>query len=230
MKRIFLLFSILAVFGSGIILAQQSGYNYTFLDLMDYVTRHNQIMTYHEPYLDIAGDPYLNNDFIEGKIITNDNVVLKGQLRYNIYADEMEFIVKENVYWIDNQDRIESIQYGDHTFMYYLKGEDKFDRGDYYEVLEDGPTKLLLRRKVVLLDAVPAKPYQDPKPPRFEPSRDTYFLMRFQGKPEKVTSKKELLQLMVDKEPEINSFIKKNKISANNLEDLKKVVAYYNGL
>mgnify|MGYP001362122166 FL=1 len=222
MKRFTLFLLIAFCFNIVLLKAQQPGYNYTFLDLMDYVTRHNKIMTFR--------DPYLNNEFIEGQILTKDNVILKGRLRYNMYADEMEFIVKDNVYWIDNQDRIETIKYADHSFIYYLKGEDKFDKGDYYEVMVDGPAKLLLRRRVILLDAVPAKPYQDPKPPRFENQRDAFYLMRFQGEPEKISSKKELLKLMSDKQNDIKSFIKKNKISTNKLDDLIQVVSYYNGL
>jgi len=229
MKRSLVVFAgiFLGTFG---LMAQQPGYNYTFIDLMDYVNRHNKIMTFQEPYRDIEGNPFLNDEFLEGEVYTKNKEVLKGLLRYNIYADEMEFLAKDNVYWIDNQENIETIKYGDHLFIYHPKPGDKFDKGDYFEIVEDGPTKLLLKRKVVLMDAVPAKPYQDPKPPRFDKSRDTYYMMQFQGAPEKVTSKSDILKFMADRETEINSFLKKNKISANNLNDLKKVVAYYNGL
>ena len=230
MKRTILYLGMVLFLSGGALFAQQPGYNYTFIDLMDYVNRHSKIMTFHEPYSEIAGDPYLNNEFIDGEIFTTDKVVMKGRLRYNIYADEMEFIVKDNVYWIDNQEKIETIKYGDHLFIFYPNEDQKFDKGNYYEVLENGPTKLLLKRRVVLMDAVPAKPYQDPKPPRFEKSKDTYLLMRFQGTPEKVSNKKDLMRIMADKEEDVKSFIKKNKISANNSDDLKKLVAFYNAL
>ncbi|GAH71490.1 unnamed protein product, partial [marine sediment metagenome] len=42
----------------------------------------------------------------------------------------------------------------------------------------DGDNKLLAKQKVLLLDAVPAKPYVDTKPAQFTKKNDSYYIKK----------------------------------------------------
>lgn len=180
----------------------------------------------------VAGTPYDQPEFTDGKIVTTSNQVYTGvPLRYNVYADEMEFTAEDGVVMaMAHPEIIRSIEIGDTAYIYapYAAGN-RILRG-FFRIHEAGQVALLVKPKIVLRQAEPAQPYKEAQPPTYLKMGDEYFLKTGQGAATKVGGKKEVMQIMKDKSPEIENWLKRNKIKFNREEDLKQLVAYYNSL
>ena len=181
-------------------------------------------------YKDIEGNPYYFEDFKEGAVITKDNRKFTGVLRYDLYADEMEFKINEDIYWIAYPVLIEYLKIEDHVFMYFDKDIADSKKGHYFEVLVMGDCKLLLRKGVNLKEAEEAKPYTDPKPAIFIDRKDLFYLQKGIAYPTRITNKKSIEDYLSDKSQEVSKFMKKNKISAGNKSELTNLIQYYNSL
>ena len=178
----------------------------------------------------IEGNPYFFEDFREGSVITKDAKKYNGEFRYDLYADQIEFKIDEDVYWIANPELVEYLKIDDHVFMFFDKDLVDSKKGYYYEILVMGDCKLLKRKGVNLKPAEQAKPYVDAKPATFIDRQPQYYIQIGIAHPQRITNKKSLLALLSDKESEISKFIKKNKISASNEKELIDLIDYYNSL
>jgi len=184
-------------------------------------------------YKDVEGSPFMSKEFREGRIQLKDGRLFSGKLRYDMYAIEMQFIAKGIVYVIAFPEDIEYIEIEDVKFIYspyLLTPSGTNPKESYFIVMMDGDNKLLAKKEVLLLDAVPAKPYTDPKPAQFSKKNDSYYIKKKNLPAVKISNRKSLMGILEDKEAEVLSFIKKEKISHKNPEDLKKLIEYYNSL
>jgi len=181
-------------------------------------------------YSNIEGTPYLFEDFKPGEIYTIDNILYKGPLRYDIYADEIEFKANDIVYCIAEPQKIVYVKIEKSTFIYIHPDEKENIKGSFYELLVEGEVQLLLKRNTAFLKAEAAKPYTDPKPNRLERMNDIYFLLIDKGLPQLITSKKSIINALSEKNSDISRYIKKQKISTREKGDLIKLVMYYNSL
>ena len=66
----------------------------------------------------IEGTPYLSEDFKLGEVYTKDSVMYKGPLRFNTYANEIEFIADDIVYWIAEPQKVIHAKIEKSTFVY----------------------------------------------------------------------------------------------------------------
>lgn len=180
----------------------------------------------------IAGTPYDQTEFTEGKVFTTTNQTYTGvPLRFNIYTDEMEFIAEDgNVLAMAHPEIIRSVEIGEAQYMYtpYTAGN-RILRG-FFRIPESGRVSLLVKPKVALRQAEPPQPYKEAKPPTYLRMGDEYFLKAGQDAAIKVGGKKEVLLIMKDKESEMDTWLKRNKIKFNREEDLVRLVAHYNSL
>lgn len=184
-------------------------------------------------YKDVEGSPFLPKEFREGKIQIKDEGLYGGKLRYDMYANEMQFIAKENIYAVAFPENIEFIEIEDMMFIYahYLSATSSVAlKESYFVVLMNGNCKLLARKAVLLLEAESTKPYVPAKPAQFNRKKDSYYIKKKNLPAIKITNRKSLIGILADKETEVLSFIKKEKISYKNPEDLKKLVEHYNSL
>ncbi|MBE9512032.1 MAG: hypothetical protein IMY71_14280, partial [Bacteroidetes bacterium] len=184
-------------------------------------------------YKDVEGSPFLPKEFREGKIQIKDEGLYSGKLRYDMYANEMQYIAKENIYAVAFPKDIEFIEIEDLKFIYTpyilaLSGSDL--KESYFVVLMNGNCKLLAIKEVLLLDAESEKPYIPAKPARFIQKKDNYYIKKNDLPAVKISSRKSLIEILEDKKTEVLPFIKKEKISHKNPEDLKKLIEYYNSL
>jgi len=181
-------------------------------------------------YSTIEGTPYMSEDFTPGEIYTKDSILYKAPLRYNIYADEIEFKADDIIHWIAEPQNIVHVKIDESVFIYIQTGEKKNKKGSYYELLEGGKCQLLLKRNIAFLEAEAAKPYTDPKPNRLERMNDIYFLQFNNGLPQVITNMKSVKNTLSEKSSDISKYIKKDKISIKEKDDLIKLVRYYNNL
>ena len=180
------------------------------------------------PYENNIGNPYLFKDFANGEIVTIDNFRYNGKMRYNIYDDEIEYLVNDDNFWVSNPWVLDFITIDSITFIYCSADSQNKDEGSYYILLVKGDCKLLLKKGVILNDPVVAKPYVEAKPAEFVDRRDFYYILLENQEPVKITSKQKLLELFPGRTREMKNYLK--KISLNKEEDLIKLVEYYNGL
>ena len=179
------------------------------------------------PYENYLGNPYLFRDFANGEIVTTDNFRYKGKMRYNIYDDEIEYLVNDDKFWVLNPWVLDFITIDSMTFIYCSADNQIKSDGSYYILLVSGDCKLLLKKDVILNDPVAAKPYVDAKPAEFVDRRDFYYILLGDREPVKITSKQKLLELFPGKTKQMKNYLK--KISLNKEEDLVKLVEWVNG-
>ena len=75
---------------------------------------------------DIEGSPYLNKEFVEGTIYTNQkNQYNNIPIRYNIYTDELEYRTPDNqILTLATPQIVEKADFGDYSIsnIFYLRG------------------------------------------------------------------------------------------------------------
>ena len=181
-------------------------------------------------YENIIGTPYIQKDFVKSSITEKDGSIFENiLLKYNGYDDAIEYKHPNGtILQLANPENFIEFKIGDDLYIYY-NNDSKLLKG-YYQVLEDGKFVLLVKHVVALLDAEAPKAYEDAKPAKFLPKPDSYFVLFGNSEMTEINHKKELLNLMIDQKDKISAFIKKNKLKTKKEDDLKQIVAYYNGL
>jgi len=173
----------------------------------------------------ISGSPYLNDSFLSGIVYSKKQEEIAGQYRFNIYADEIEFIKDEKIYSITQLDKYNYFTIGDNKFFYqsYMDGE-KTKKG-FMIVLAEGNYSLFLKKKIVYMPEEQGQPYTIPKPNRFEPGEDSYYIASKSDPAKKITSIKELKKAFPEIVPMIDSY-KESK----NLKKKKSLINLVNYL
>jgi len=186
--------------------------------------------SYRDPditaYENIEGTPFLFTDYKDSEILTKDSNLYEVKLRYNLYADEMEYKTNGITFRIPFKNNIDKIILDGRTFIYLESPQEE----GYYELLANGFCKLLGKYNVTFIPAKKAEPFVDAKPNCFKRNRDLFYLKKEEGPPEKITNKKTIFNYFGDKKTEIATFMKKNRISPNKACDLKKLTDFYNNL
>jgi len=158
-----------------------------------------------------------------------DSFTTTAYLRYNLYNDQMEFVKNDQIYYLQKQKgrRVHFTALNKTYKVFELYGDLNF-----FMVKVDGKNSLLVRQeKRFVKPEKPKSQYQKEKKATFKSKKDVYYLalgnsnlMKLSGK------KKEFPKAFVGKESEIKAFVKKNKLNPKKLEDIAKVVAYFNTL
>lgn len=186
------------------------------------------------PYSNIKGDPYYFKDFQKGKLIVNTGQKFDVNIRYDIYANEMHLNSNNEIYAIIHPEKVKLIEVDSIKFIYsdYVKSpDDKTPGGGSYFILRaEGKCKLLVKKNIRIQDAEPSKLYQDAKPAKFILTTDTYYLKTGDNTAVRIKSKNDLIFVLGDKKDALLSFISSEKLGIKNIEDLVKIVSYYNGL
>lgn len=182
-------------------------------------------------YRNIEGSPYFNPKFTLGKITYRKGKPLESvPLRYNVYEDVIEYYLNRHTMQLLAFPEVEQVYMGD-TLLVFGQHQHKRDLvTGYYFLLEAGPISLLEKPRIFLLEPQAAKPMQAAKPSRFSPQEPLYCLELPDGHIEEFSSLKQLKQLLKAYEPELSSFIKEQKISPRNPEELKELIRYINSL
>ncbi len=183
-------------------------------------------------YSNIQGDPFLFKDFIPGSITLKTGEALPLYLRYDIFTDEMQFRQKDEIYVLINTEDISLIMMDTLRFVYtrYMKspGDISSIQNSWFLLKEDGKCRLLIKKNLRLQSAEDAKPYQLAKPGKFIHTNDSFYLQPEGQNALRVTSKKDILNILSDKTSELNKFIDSGKLGAKDINDLRKIVAFYN--
>jgi hypothetical protein len=188
-------------------------------------------------YSSIVGNPYIFRDFRKGKLIVNSGEEFNVNIRYDIYAAEMHLKDNNQIYAIIHPETVKLIETDSLKFIYsgYVKSlkrpaDNTPDESTYFIEKTDGKCKLLVMKNMRIQDSEPAKLYQDAKPAKFILTNDTYYL-KLEGKNAvRIRKMSELLSLLSDHKETLKKFISSNKLGIKDLEDLVRIVSYYNNL
>jgi hypothetical protein len=185
-------------------------------------------------YEKIDGDPFLYKDLTQGKLTLRTGEKIPLDLRYDIYKGEIQFRQKDGIYTLINGEGISEVLIDTLKFIYSANPKKSPDNGpaetSWFIVKVDGKGKLLIRKNIRLQAATTEKPYQEPQPPKFIHLKDTYYIKHESQGAVKINGKKDLLNALSDKEDVVSNYIKTNKLDVKELDDLVKIITYYNNL
>jgi hypothetical protein len=167
------------------------------------------------------GSPYLNEVFQPGIVSTGELNFTSVPMRYNIFEDVLEYQVGDMLFLLEPDPKITRISLAGEVFVVGSGGKNQF-----YELEVEGNLSLLSRKVVNYrpkndLTSVPAK---------YTKQSDIYFLRRANAPIEKVSNQKAFINFLPDKRVEVAEYAKAKNLSVKNIDDLVKLVNYYNSL
>jgi hypothetical protein len=176
------------------------------------------------------GEIYIGSEWPLGTIVlSNGGVIDNYFLRYDIMADQMQFISGKDTLAFASPQELNTISFGGHTFIYDTYQCENTVRKGYFELIEPGKNKLLLKR-LVTYQLPDAKNPDDKALNRYY--IDECFFVSKPGKPANkiMCNRKSALSYLNDHSDEIDEYLRITGNKVKTLEDLKKLVAYYNTL
>lgn len=183
-------------------------------------------------YMDITGSPYFNDTFLKGTVRLAD-----GKHYENVYLQYDE--VQDQVLFKNNiKDEIPSVfevpvsafsmDLADGTTASFqsLTGDNL--KPGFYQVLQTGTTSLFKRMKKNIVENAS---YNTANKEKRITSSTSYLIKKADGKYISLKGdKKAFLSALSGRSKEIEAFISSEKIDFKNDEDLRRLIAYYNGL
>lgn len=178
-------------------------------------------------YQNIQGSPYLNSQFVEGVIYLMDTSAYKLPLRYNIYTDEMQYLLNGVIYIVGNPGSLKRIELEGSLFIYLPS----VPKSGYYELLQTGKCFLIQKRTVSFTPAEGPKPIVGTETPaKFRRDDNIFYLILNDSPPVEITNMKSVLTALQDQKSAIEKYIQTEKIKNPRRENLIKIAAYYNSL
>ena len=182
----------------------------------------------------VNGSPYLQEEFMFGVMSTVDTVTIEGmRYRYNIYDDQMQFILKGDTASIIRPLSLREIRFGKVKFIYdvYYTSSGQAAAG-YFEVLEEGRLSVLLRRTMKLEydEYVPNYGGGGGSKEFYYRGKEHLYVKHVSALARNIRNKKEFLNLLPDHRDEVQNYMKTEKLSVKKQEDLKELVRYFNSL
>jgi hypothetical protein len=178
-------------------------------------------------YSDIEGNPYYTKEFINSVIFLRDGNYLNQPLRYDMYRDEMEFNKEGIIYWLRKKE-IKYIRHG--SDMIFVSSEDgDTNKLGFFFLKDEGRYLLFLKKAVLFEPMVPPKGYSETIPEKFSPDDDVIFI-RQEGNPaSRIRNKQDLMKYFSGNLKALER-IKSEKIRADKIEDLHRLISYLNEL
>ena len=182
------------------------------------------------PYMGTKGSMYYYDEWKTGKVVLSDNSVMDNvQLRYNIYAKQMQFTNGKDTLAFAKPEELKSITIEGKVFIYteYKFGTET--RSDYFEVVTDGRCKLLARRVVKYHKEIDENLHTC-ETDIFDKSCELY-IKKGDSPAELVKcDKKSICHHFNDKQDLMQAFIMEHNMKIKTREDLAMLVEYYNSL
>lgn len=178
----------------------------------------------------VEGEIYVGEDWPAGTIILRNGEKIDNYLlRYNILIDQMQFIVDKDTLAFALPQELSTLTFDNHTFVYEAFQTDNTIRYGYFELIEPGKNRLLLKRSVTFEMPDAKNPVDEAATKYFVD--ECYFI----SKPGKVSYKimcnrKSALSVLNEHQDEIDEYLRITGNKVKTPEDLKKLVSYYNTL
>jgi hypothetical protein len=188
------------------------------------------------PYNDVAGTPFFMDVWKYGIIITDNNSKFEDiQFRIDLKDQQVHFKKPDNTEWVIQPGSVRQITLFDssgksplnYLFQCGFPSIDNQNEKSFYQILADGKIKFLKSLRKTVYEEKDSFSGEVRK--EFRQYEDYYFLVK--NNMERIKRDKEyVLAHMSDKNSQIDAFLQKNKISFKSMDDIKKLVDYYNSL
>lgn len=232
-----LLVTLLIIFGSLAVLKGQSfnDFSKTVREFDIYQsTIGGRVTKYELPYTEIKGSPYLNAQFAESELISNDSIrYINVKFRYNIFADQMEYLAGEEILTLANPLDFRYFILDENVFVYqaFVSGNSKPQRGYFQLLFSDTSVTLFKKMTIIYESAEELQAFAESKPARFTKKSDKYFLTFPEGLPVEISlNRKKVLEAFPDNKIELEKYISEKRLKFSNEEDLLSLVDFYNNL
>ena len=179
----------------------------------------------------VKGTPYLDESYVSGTILYANNT-RTIPLRYNAYKDVMEFQADGQARVLDPSTTIKKVNFGETTFVVEKYTNDKgILKYGYFALLDTGKVSLYSRKSVKFTPGMKGRGLDGgDQPAEFRRNPDEFYFKLSGGELIEVKSIKAMVAAFPDKQDELLTFAKKEKISPRDAEELTTLVKYYNSL
>lgn len=173
----------------------------------------------------VQGSAYVYENFIDATI---KDVEGFPKVRYNALKDDMEVQQNNTAYVIPREpafSNIKIISTGETIVLEKFDYKGKPYEGYLFVISEKNPIIVYKKERVEFKDfEKPRNSYAEETPARFIPQKNEFFIKTADGKiTELPKNKKKLIELIPDKQANIEAFFKSNKVDFSNDKDLKKL-------
>lgn len=174
---------------------------------------------------------FLEEEWKEGEMLLANNAgEIEGKFRYNIFAQQMQYISDADTLAVAIPEEISSLFFDDKQFIFseYVS-HDKVNKG-YFEVLNTGDCQLLLRREIThqLISLKSTSTAEDPDKYIL---KETYYIRKGTAAAFQVLcNKKCIVKALEEKSDAICKFIKEKHLKMKKLADVIQVISYFNSL
>lgn len=181
----------------------------------------------------IEGSPYYQEKFLKAYVSSLDTVM---DIRYNVANDEMEVEYNGNVGQIvKNDSLIIKFQHTNKTYQYlFYSYKDEIERGYLIPSTSNKNVNFFIKENIKLIPfsegTLSYGQKTEGRPAYYKKDDSIYFLQYSNSIKEMPSKKKELLKMFPNNEKEIETFLKTNKISFKDEEDLILLVNYLDTL
>ncbi|MFC5412555.1 hypothetical protein ACFPMF_24735 [Larkinella bovis] len=180
-------------------------------------------------YVDVQGSPYLNDAWKDGTVTTaNSKLYPNLKVRYDVYAGELEYSQNNQTYRLSPA-TLKEFRIMDASEMIFRNGFAAVNNNTsttFYQVLVDGPTKLLKQYKVNMTEN---KPFNSATVTKEFQKQEYYFIARPDGSVQKIQkSKKSVLAALADQKDQLEKLIKEQALNLNDESSLVALLERYN--
>lgn len=178
----------------------------------------------------VQGSPYINEEFVIGKVFVNENKPYAGILRYNAYNDGIEMKTEKGIITLLKRDYLKAEINGKLYLIESYKVNGAI-RKTYFVELNKGKARLLLKQGKKFVEAKPARSsYSKDQPPKFEDETSYYITLEGKAAVETKLKSKDVLAAFADHQKELQDFVKQNKLKLKTEAEVMQLLAYYNSL
>jgi hypothetical protein len=185
-------------------------------------------------YVEMKGSPYLYEAWSDGRIMLKDDTVgAEFSMRYNVYGNEMQFINGADTFAIANPLKLNAVWLEGHRFEYLPFTLNKNANMAYFEVLNPGKVRLLVRHSSRIETGMePVTPYHcQNSSDRFVTGKVYYYQTIEMDMPSELPSgKRDFLSIRAFNRPELKEFMHSQKIRMRNEQDLGVLFTWINQL
>ncbi|GAB3930460.1 hypothetical protein [Larkinella terrae] len=180
-------------------------------------------------YVDVQGSPYLNEAWKVGSVTAANNKSYPNlKVRYDAHAGELEYLQNEQPYRL-SPSAIREFRITDDKELVFRNGFAAVNNNTpttFYQVLVDGPTKLLKQLKVNIIEN---KPFNSATVTREFQKQELYFIAKPDGALQRIQkNKKSVLAALTDQKERVEKFIKEQDLNLSDETNLIALLESYN--
>ena len=178
----------------------------------------------------VKGTPYLDETYVTAEIAFANNT-RTVPVRYNVYRDLMEYQQNGQALVLDPSATIKRVSLGAETFVVEKYDADGKVVPGYFALLDTGKVALYSKKGVKFVPARKGAAMDgSDQPAEFRRTPDTFYFKIGSGNLQEIRNMKSFIAALPDHQEEMSKYVKSEKISARNEQEIRQLIRYYNEL